>query len=516
MIILRRVSQVCFLAIFLFLFVKARFPYSGNLPSDLFLRFSPLSPLFYLIADLRIPPFLWPGLLVLFFTIFFGRFFCGWICPLGTTLDIFRRFLGSGNKSEQNFGGREKYFKYMILLAAITFAMFSMNFWAVLDPLSIFNRTLTIVIFPFFSAVFSLTKDLVRKTPIVSEIFGGLLQLVQKNFFPEGRGFFLEVFSIGGLFILVLWLEKMSSRFWCRNICPAGAVLGIFSRFKVYNRNVNSACKMCGICTSGCKMGSIPEKTPQETLKTECIQCMSCGKMCPMGESAVSFKFGSELSPVPTEIPRRYFLKTFLGSMLGAGMGKISLDNPESRWRLIRPPGALPEPEFLQKCIRCMECVRICQSNGGCLQPDQNISRLSSLWSPIAVMRTGYCEFNCNLCGKICPTRSIVELSIEVKRKKQMGIAYFDKNLCIPYTRNENCLVCEEHCPTPKKAIKFELREVSLEGTLKKVMYPFVDRNLCIGCGICETKCPIPGKSGIIVVNEKPREPRLPSQSGRS
>jgi translation initiation factor RLI1 len=89
------------------------------------------------------------------------------------------------------------------------------------------------------------------------------------------------------------------------------------------------------------------------------------------------------------------------------------------------------------------------------------------------------------------------------KQKTPMGLAYFDKNLCIPYAQNKDCIVCEEHCPTPEKAIKLETKEIVLpDSSKKKVRYPYVAKELCIGCGICETKCPLLGKPGIFVSTE--------------
>ena len=130
-------------------------------------------------------------------------------------------------------------------------------------------------------------------------------------------------------------------------------------------------------------------------------------------------------------------------------------------------------------------------------------NNLLELWAPTAVMREGYCEYNCNLCCLVCPTEAILPLTLEQKQKTPMGLAYFDKNICIPYAENRDCIVCEEHCPTPDKAIKFELKEVTLpDGSIREVKYPYVIRDLCIGCGICETKCPLPDAPGIFVTTE--------------
>ncbi|RQW05059.1 MAG: 4Fe-4S dicluster domain-containing protein, partial [Calditrichaeota bacterium] len=135
---------------------------------------------------------------------------------------------------------------------------------------------------------------------------------------------------------------------------------------------------------------------------------------------------------------------------------------------------------------------------------------LLNLWTPVAIMREGYCEYNCNLCGKVCPTGAILDLPLEIKKQTPMGLAYFDKDLCIPFERHEDCIVCEEHCPTPDKAIKFDIKDAKLsDGSIRKVKYPYVVRELCIGCGICEEKCPLPNAPGVFVTREN--EMRLKS-----
>ena len=186
-------------------------------------------------------------------------------------------------------------------------------------------------------------------------------------------------------------------------------------------------------------------------------------------------------------------------------MISIGLPNRNDQYKLLRPPGALEENDFKDKCIRCLECVRICESNGGCLQPGSIQGSLFDLWLPVAVMREGYCEYNCNLCGEICPTDAIMPLTLPEKQKTVMGLAHFNKNLCIPYARNEECIVCEEHCPTPDKAIKFDEKEFKdKDGSTRLVKYPYITKELCIGCGICENKCPLAGEAAVIVSKALP------------
>ena len=64
--------------------------------------------------------------------------------------------------------------------------------------------------------------------------------------------------------------------------------------------------------------------------------------------------------------------------------------------------------------------------------------------------------------------------------------------------------MCEEHCPLGDKAIKFDIREARTpDGQIRTVKFPYVDEELCIGCGICENKCPLIGKPGIFLTSEK-------------
>ena len=167
---------------------------------------------------------------------------------------------------------------------------------------------------------------------------------------------------------------------------------------------------------------------------------------------------------------------------------------------LIRPPGALDEQEFLHRCVRCAECIQVCIGNA--LQPTFLQGGLDGMFSPMLMARSGYCEFNCTLCGQVCPTGAIRQLTLEQKHQWKIGHAWFDKNICLPYAKATPCMVCEEHCPTPEKAIRFtEVTIVDAAGETITIRQPYVVDELCIGCGICETKCPLPGRSAIYVTS---------------
>jgi Pyruvate/2-oxoacid:ferredoxin oxidoreductase delta subunit len=143
--------------------------------------------------------------------------------------------------------------------------------------------------------------------------------------------------------------------------------------------------------------------------------------------------------------------------------------------------------------------MRVCIANG--LQPAVFEAGLIGVWSPVLIPRMGYCEYNCTLCGQVCPTGAIRRLEPAEKARVRIGLAEFDRNHCLPWKGDSECIVCEEHCPTPEKAIKLRDETVETPGGTRTFKRPYVDEKLCIGCGICETKCPLPDRSAIVVTS---------------
>jgi Pyruvate/2-oxoacid:ferredoxin oxidoreductase delta subunit len=128
---------------------------------------------------------------------------------------------------------------------------------------------------------------------------------------------------------------------------------------------------------------------------------------------------------------------------------------------------------------------------------------IEGMFTPMVRSRIGYCEYNCTLCGQVCPSGAIRKLALPDKHATVIGRAVFDRNLCLPYAKGIPCIVCEEHCPTPDKAIKFRRQSVvNAKGETVTVLQPFLVDELCIGCGICENKCPLPGRAAVMVTSE--------------
>jgi MauM/NapG family ferredoxin protein len=246
--------------------------------------------------------------------------------------------------------------------------------------------------------------------------------------------------------------------------------------------------------------------------RTECMYCLNCDDICP--QNAVSFGFGTKTPSASNsdkeaiesgrgiDLGRRRVIASALAGAVTVPLFKITPLAGSSTFvaKLIRPPGALGEREFLKRCIKCGECMKVCITNG--LQPALFEAGLEGIWSPMLVPKIGYCEYRCTLCGQVCPTGAITELRLEEKVKIKIGLAVIEKSRCLPYAHSTPCIVCEEVCPTTKKAVWFETVKVKdRKGGEKHVHQPRVDPELCIGCGICETKCPVKSQPAIYVTS---------------
>jgi formate hydrogenlyase subunit 6/NADH:ubiquinone oxidoreductase subunit I len=142
--------------------------------------------------------------------------------------------------------------------------------------------------------------------------------------------------------------------------------------------------------------------------------------------------------------------------------------------------------------------MKVCPTSA--IHPAAGEGGAEGLWTPLLKMSLGYCDYECTLCSQVCPTHAIRQLEIAEKQKIKIGLAYIDRNRCLPWAYAKTCIVCEEHCPTPKKAIWLEEVEVrNIQGETLTVKQPRVDADLCIGCGICETKCPVKAPAAVRV-----------------
>jgi MauM/NapG family ferredoxin protein len=295
---------------------------------------------------------------------------------------------------------------------------------------------------------------------------------------------------------LIFALERIERRFWCRNLCPLGGLLAFLSRLSFLRGHIRETCKECETCIKVCRMEAIDEQ--RRIIPEACNLCLECRDLCP--NKSVSFKFKRSPKKFPSlGVSRRAFIGMLSTGILLPVFFKVRAEAKIAAPSLIRPPGAINETKFLNRCIRCGLCMKVCPTNA--LHPTLFEAGAEGIFSPRLIPRIGYCEFNCTLCGQACPTGAITKLVLKEKQKAVIGTAFFDKNRCLPHAKAIPCIVCEERCPTPDKAIK--LREVKIlnsQGKLVTIKQPYLMDSLCIGCGICENKCPVEGTAAVMVL----------------
>ncbi|GFO57232.1 (4Fe-4S)-binding protein [Geomonas sp. Red276] len=495
---LARIIQLLFLAIFLVLFVRTEYRGSDTISAAInsFFRADPLVLVSYLLSAHTLTWLLFPAVITLVCSALLGRFFCGWICPLGTLLDLVTVRI----KKSVPLRILKGKLKYWLLFPMLVAAFLHVNLAGVLDPIAILVRGLTFFLYPIFGhTVRSGWVDLYGLIGERRDYIAPAYALLRDNLLPFRDTFYPLAFLSGFMFLGIIYLERYESRNWCRNLCPLGTLLGLAGRFSIFRRSPTSLCDDCKACRTVC-----PCAFEGEILQPDnCLLCMKCQQGC--RHQRVSFDLAM---PVPGHGPYLPERRVLLGGLLSGFLlaGSFRFRRPEAQARLLRPPGTGSEDEFLKKCVRCGECMKVCLT--GALYPAVAQGGVEAVFTPVVTPRLGYCEYNCNLCGQVCPTAAIPSLPIEAKRRAVIGKAVLDKNHCLPYAKKTNCIVCEEHCPFPEKAIKSEeVEEIDRHGNKVKILRPYVVDELCNGCGICENVCPLEGKSGIEVFAVKDKSP---------
>jgi polyferredoxin len=521
---LRLASQIFFLALFFFLLFQTEFRGSFKslesqirltYPVSIFLQADPLVSVLNALSTRALYQGLLWSLIILIPTFFLGRFFCGWVCPLGTLNHFF-----SGIKAERKRGRRllasnryQKWqtLKYYILVMLLVSAFFGSLLIEALDPISLLVRSLAMGVLPGLNYALIAVTDTLYRTQIellgwVSRVIHFLLKdwavrLEQPHF---RQGLFL-----GLIFLTVLLLNLRITRFWCRALCPLGALLGLISRWSVLGlEKYPSNCSDCNRCELFCQGGDdpIPEVKWRQA---ECHLCFNCVGEC--AENGLAFKFFPK-TPTTAAGPSLQRRRVLTGIAAGALTVPVLRSPPalaaEKDPRLIRPPGSVDETDFLARCIRCGQCMKVCPNNA--LHPTLFEAGFEGIWTPVLVPRIGYCEPTCVLCSQVCPTGAIWEISQTQKLGQtpgdekdepiRIGTAFYDRGRCLPWAMATECIVCEEWCPTSPKAIYLQPVEVyNAEGRAKKIRQPYVDPERCIGCGACEYACPVQDRPAVYV-----------------
>lgn len=484
------------------------------IPAELFLIIDPLVSLSTAIASGNWVWSLTAAVGILILCVVIPRGFCGYVCPLGTLIDLFDRLIGQRVQRFRVSGsGWWVHTKYYLLGAVLLTSAFGVLTSGYVAAIPVITRGLLFIGEPVQTAM-------ARGVHLIP---------------PMNAGHLLSII----LFFAVLGLGLLRPRFWCKYVCPSGALFSLGNLFRATDRKVESSCIHCNKCVTVCPFDAI--KPDFTTRGTDCTQCQTCAGVCPTHSikfverwNQVALKTEDQPATHETPIGRRGFLSWAIGSSVAAisaisytSVNRIvgaNLDDPNSVLP-VRPPGSVPEEDFLQQCIRCGECFKACPNN--VLQPMGFAQGFEGLWTPEVKADWAGCESSCNACGQVCPTGAIRALPLEEKKVARMGLAIVDEQTCLPFAEREACQLCVDECNAAGyEAIEFTYvgTETDADGTpIPDTGYlaPIVIADKCVGCGLCQTRCHginvedkgLLKKSAIIIHAGKGREDRLVSGS---
>jgi polyferredoxin len=513
----RRATQIAAFAIFVYL-LFAGLQRLEPLPyANIFFRFDPLAAFATMLAARVWLPDFALAFITLALAVVVGRVWCGWICPLGSLLGWLR--FRSAPRRAGRVPPALRRVKYVLLGAVVVLAGLAGLTLLVLDPVALLTRTATTSLIP--GAVYivdSLEEAGMRWEPAV-----GAVTWVEDHFrgnvLPTIQPRYEQAVLLFLVLLAVIVLNAFAHRFWCRYVCPLGALLGLVAKMQVLRPVVGDACDSCGACARACGVDAIelapdggavapaadpPRSSTARVVSSECTMCLDCLVACPQ-PGAMSFGLPRRPGPwAPYDPGRRDVVIAAAAGVGAAVLFGTGVARAVPRPGLIRPPGAQDEARFLSRCLRCSECMKVCPTSG--LQPTLAEAGLEGLWTPVLKSRLGYCDYACTACGHVCPSGAIPKLGLEEKRTRVLGVAVIDRDRCLPWAADTPCIVCQEMCPVPDKAIELVGQHLITrpDGSQDYLSRPKVIADRCIGCGICEYKCPLEGTSAIVVLPSNP------------
>ncbi|MFA7419705.1 MAG: 4Fe-4S dicluster domain-containing protein [Melioribacteraceae bacterium] len=433
------------------------------------------------------------GFLVIFLlTILFGRVYCSSICPLGTFQDVVNNISGRIKREKKrrfNFLKELRILRLSLLaLPIVVFIFGSAVAINLLDPYSIYGRFAGNFFRPILAGI--------------NNLFSSALDSFKVYWLSpfEIHAFHVIPFAITfAFFALVFVMAWKKGRLYCNTICPVGTLLGYISKLSLFRVVIKEEeCLSCGACARECKASCIDSKNKTIDV-TRCVDCFNCLTSCPTEGITYTFSFGKnkEKSEEVNNSKRDFLTKTSLYLMSFSAIAaqvekKIKATKPSTvqifRKIAVSPPGSVSVDRFNSKCTACHLCVSACPTQ--VLQPSFLEYGFTGMLQPRLDNIAGFCNFECKVCGDVCPTGAILPLELEKKKLVQLGKAKFIEDNCIVKTEKTDCGACSEHCPT--KAVHM----IPYEG---KLVIPEVREKYCIGCGACEYACPVTPYKAIYV-----------------
>jgi len=511
---IRVISQFFFFAMFVFFCFVTWFSRMEGYPVSLFLEIDPLVAVATAISTHTVYRNLIWSLVLIIPTLILGRFFCNWMCPYGTLHQFFGWLFNTRRNIDKLAINRYRsifQLKYIILIIFMVLAVFGSLQIGFLDPICLMYRTMTATVAPAADLAVDQTSRALESRGFNA---GWIRPLAHAPGAPDQRIFYGAWF-IGAMIIVLVGMNLVIPRFFCRVLCPLGAFLGWLSRFSLWRIDRDlTRCTDCNLCLAHCEGASDPQAALR---KSECFVCFNCIDDCP--EDALTFRFlpvkhqkaahgRRVISKIPEkevawpDLNRRRWILAGVAGVLAYPFLRLSaaVNNRGFNRKVIRPPGSVEESEFLERCIKCDQCINVCPTN--VLQPSKLAhGGVEGWWTPVMDMSIGFCQLNCTLCSEVCPTGAIQKISLEKKLGLgqfaadgpiRLGTAFFNQGRCLPWAMETPCVVCEEVCPVSPKAIgTYDVQIKRWDGTMVTLNRPYMRPELCIGCGICEHECPV-------------------------
>jgi len=449
---------------------------------------------------------LW-GLATIILSIILGRFFCGWICPFGALHQLIGFLHNRGRsvktKLDANRYRRGQALKYWLLVFLLSAALGELLSWLMGIPwrqttafmiggalvlvggilavamkwVADYKKLIRPVVGLWFLwlllgiifngesvLVASLQTGLLDPLPLMYRSINlALLPLVDHGAIQSAVAprSYEGAWLIGTLFGAAVCMNLWIPRFYCRFVCPLGALLGFLGRWAIWRVGKQAtACKDCRMCEKHCEGACQPAT---QIRISECVLCLNCMDDCQHGHVGYHTQPSAAGEVLAPDMNKREFMTAFVaGSAMVAWLRLSGTVGANWHPSLVRPPGALPEADFLTRCTKCGQCMRICPTN--VIQPDGLIGGLESLWTPVLNFRIGSsgCQVNCIACGHVCPTAAIRPLDLDERFGRgrfasdgpiRIGTAFVDRGRCLPWAMDRPCIVCQENCPVSPKAI---------------------------------------------------------------
>ena len=425
-------------------------------------------------------------------TLLFGRIYCSTICPMGIFQDVVARgskFVGK-KKKRYSYSPAKNILRWIVVgITAISFFCGFTAILGLLDPYSAYGR----IVVNVFKPVYMLGNNLLES------VFS---QFKNYTFYQVDA----SVLSVASLvialltFIIILFLAWKHGRTWCNTICPVGTVLGFLSRFSLFKVRIDqNKCNGCGLCATKCKAACIDSKNHAVDY-SRCVDCFDCLEVC--NKHALVYAPSSEsIKKESADSSKRRFLMA--GAITAATAPKVLAQVKETAATLlggqkayqkknpITPPGSVSREYFQNHCTSCHLCVSKCPSH--VLKPAFTEYGLGGIMQPTVNFEKGFCNFDCTVCGDVCPNGAIKPLTVEEKHLTQMGYVVFIEENCIVYTGthdNETLVGWYENMNrrnksfareymgcrhTPKKEMHWEFIRLAMASPAKLAVIPVQD-----------------------------------------